>query len=157
MKKEIGNWVETINELLVGARVGYDPADIGDVQFGRVVADAIVKFRPITESVASVAQPLMPIASVAASKTPVGKVAAAAEAVLNVTGALQGVHDTNEQNSDLSALQVQSAETLPTTEASAKLSFDGQLEAVKKLKALLDEGILTEEEFEAKKHDIMGI
>lgn len=38
-----------------------------------------------------------------------------------------------------------------------EMSFDQQIEAVKKLKELLDEGILTEEEFNTKKKEIMGL
>ena len=37
------------------------------------------------------------------------------------------------------------------------MSLDEQIEAVKKLKELLDAGILTQEEFEAKKKQVMGI
>jgi membrane protease subunit (stomatin/prohibitin family) len=37
------------------------------------------------------------------------------------------------------------------------LSFDEQIEAVKKMKDLLDAGILTQEEFDIKKKEIMGI
>lgn len=39
----------------------------------------------------------------------------------------------------------------------ACLSFDEQIEAVKKLKTLLDEGVLTQEEFDMKKKEIMGL
>ena len=38
-----------------------------------------------------------------------------------------------------------------------EMSFDQQIEAVKKLKELLDEGILTEDEFNTKKKEIMGL
>ncbi|MDH6365145.1 membrane protease subunit (stomatin/prohibitin family) [Enterococcus sp. PF1-24] len=37
------------------------------------------------------------------------------------------------------------------------LSFDEQIEALKKLKDLLDSGILTQEEFDSKKKEIMGL
>lgn len=49
----------------------------------------------------------------------------------------------------------------PQTAASAvakeEMSLDEQIEAVKKLKELLDVGILSQEEFEAKKKEIMGL
>lgn len=38
-----------------------------------------------------------------------------------------------------------------------KMSFDEQIETLKKLKDLLDAGILTQEEFDAKKKEIMGL
>ena len=42
-------------------------------------------------------------------------------------------------------------------EQGTKMSFDEQIEALKKLKDLLDAGILTQEEFDAKKKEIMGL
>ena len=48
-------------------------------------------------------------------------------------------------------LDNKAAEKKPT------LSFDEQIEALKKLKSLLDAGILTQEEFDAKKKEIMGL
>ena len=36
-------------------------------------------------------------------------------------------------------------------------TFDEQIEAVKKLKGLLDAGILSQEEFDIKKKEIMGL
>lgn len=42
-------------------------------------------------------------------------------------------------------------------EAPAKMSVDEQIEAVKKLKELLDAGALTQDEFETKKKEIMGL
>ena len=41
--------------------------------------------------------------------------------------------------------------------ASPSLSFDEQVEAVRKMKDLLDAGLLTEEQFERKKKEIMGL
>ena len=43
------------------------------------------------------------------------------------------------------------------TKASQTLSIDEQIEALKKLKDLLDSGIITEEEFNIKKSQIMGL
>lgn len=37
------------------------------------------------------------------------------------------------------------------------LPLDEQIEAVKQLKELLDEGVLSQEEFDAKKKEIMGL
>ena len=44
-----------------------------------------------------------------------------------------------------------------TAARSSKLSIDEQIEALKKLKELVDAGILTDAEFETKKKEIMGI
>lgn len=43
------------------------------------------------------------------------------------------------------------------TPAVAALSFDEQVETLKKMKDLMDSGILTEQEFETKKREIMGL
>ena len=42
-------------------------------------------------------------------------------------------------------------------EKKKEMSFDEQIEALKKLKELLDAGILTQQEFDAKKKEIMGL
>ena len=44
-----------------------------------------------------------------------------------------------------------------TVASSTASETDAQIETVKKLKALLDAGILTEEEFEAKKKQVLGL
>ena len=45
----------------------------------------------------------------------------------------------------------------PTAETKSKMSLDEQIETLKKLKELVDIGILTHEEFDAKKKEIMGL
>ena len=47
-------------------------------------------------------------------------------------------------------------QTSTPTEPKAKMSLDEQIETLKKLKELLDAGILSEDEFNAKKKEIMG-
>ena len=39
----------------------------------------------------------------------------------------------------------------------ASMSVEEQVEAMKKLKELVDIGILSQEEFDAKKHEILGL
>ena len=51
-----------------------------------------------------------------------------------------------------------SAQTISNNNgAQRKLSLDEQIELVRKLKALVDEGILSQEEFEIKKKEVMGL
>ena len=45
----------------------------------------------------------------------------------------------------------------PTAETKSKMSLDEQIETLKKLKELVDIGIFTQEEFDAKKKEIMGL
>jgi hypothetical protein len=52
------------------------------------------------------------------------------------------------------ALNPKTAAAAPPT---AELSLDQQIEAVKKLKDLVDTGILSQDEFEAKKKQVMGL
>jgi len=41
--------------------------------------------------------------------------------------------------------------------AKSSMSFDDQIDTVRKLKGMLDEGLLTEEEFDLKKREVMGL
>ena len=45
----------------------------------------------------------------------------------------------------------------PTEAAKPALSVDEQVETIKKLKELQEAGILTQEEFDIKKHQVLGI
>lgn len=45
----------------------------------------------------------------------------------------------------------------PSSNPSSSMSFDKQIETLKKLKELVDMGVLTQEEFDAKKKEIMGL
>jgi membrane protease subunit (stomatin/prohibitin family) len=54
-------------------------------------------------------------------------------------------------------VQGMNPQTAAQPEPKAAMSFDEQIETLKKLKELLDAGILTEEEFNAKKKEIMGV
>jgi predicted Zn-dependent peptidase len=47
--------------------------------------------------------------------------------------------------------------TAEQTQTKKVLSVDEQIEILKKLKELLDTGILSQEEFDAKKKEIMGV
>lgn len=55
---------------------------------------------------------------------------------------------------DNSESQIQSVES---TRQKTELSYEQQIDAVKKMKELLDAGILTQEEFEAKKKEFLGL
>jgi len=44
-----------------------------------------------------------------------------------------------------------------TAEVKPAMTLDEQIEAVKKLKSLLDAGILTQDEFDTKKKETMGL
>lgn len=48
-------------------------------------------------------------------------------------------------------------ESLPETQSSKTMSYDEQIETINKMKALLDTGVLTQEEFDLKKKEILGL
>lgn len=45
----------------------------------------------------------------------------------------------------------------PSSTISSSMSIEEQIETLKKLKELVDMGVLTQEEFDAKKKEIMGL
>jgi len=70
------------------------------------------------------------------------------------TGLVQGM---NPQNAVPYAAQVVAQPIVPSKQKPATMSFDEQIEVLKKLKDLQDAGILSEEEFNIKKKEIMGL
>lgn len=70
-----------------------------------------------------------------------------------------GVRDNGMGNMGGMVFGINYAQGLDNKAAEKKpsLSFDEQIEALKKLKSLLDAGILTQEEFDTKKKEIMGL
>jgi len=70
----------------------------------------------------------------------------------------QGIQDNGFGNGVGMILGMNMAQSLGTkAEQKPKLSFDEQIAALKELKSLLDSGILTQEEFDVKKKEIMGL
>ena len=70
----------------------------------------------------------------------------------------EGIRDNGLGNSGGMVYGLNIAQNLgPTAETKSKMSLDEQIETLKKLKELVDIGILTQEEFDAKKKEIMGL
>lgn len=68
----------------------------------------------------------------------------------------EGIRDNGLGNSGGMVYGMNIAQNLgPTAETKSKMSLDEQIETLKKLKELVDIGILTQEEFDAKKKEIM--
>lgn len=73
-------------------------------------------------------------------------------------GMLFGMNLANALNPQNAAtVQGAGAPEVPNVTAAPKPSLDEQMETLKKLKDLLDMGILTQEEFDAKKQEILGL
>ena len=70
----------------------------------------------------------------------------------------EGIRDNGLGNSGGMVYGMNIAQNLgPTAETKSKMSLDEQIETLKKLKELVDIGILTQEEFDAKKKEIRGL
>ena len=160
----IKNWVQEINLLLTGESRGWNPQDIGLLDVARAletvkkgVTEAAIAAKstsdhvaesaiPIAKNAFEAAKPLIPVAAAAASAmpSPAGKLA----------GAVLGTIGSMKEHGDLASSAEQSS--CPTEEA-AKDSLDAKIDQVKKLKELLDCGVLTQEEFDAKKRELLAL
>lgn len=162
-KKSIGNLIESVNEILTGERVGFNPKDIGQWGIGsklkranvaETIGGAIGSVKPITANVADVVSPFVPAAAAIASARGAGVTGAAGmiiDVISHQTGMGQG-----EEESDNEQCAQNSASSDSST-GSANAGIDDQVEAILSLKKLLDAGILTQEEFDAKKKQLLGI
>lgn len=146
LKRKLKDWVESINELIVGHRTGFEAADIGDMDMGKLVSHALHTAQPIVQDVADLAAPIAPLVGAAvgngAASTPMGQLASTA------LGKLSKHEDADTHQEDIPDSHQMST---------PKSSLDEQMEGIKKLKDLLDAGILSQEEFNAKKRQILGI
>lgn len=113
--------------------------DAGNMLFGMGFAGAL---NPLTAAFSDQAK-----TSAAGAKST--SAAFAGGQVSNSTGSA-GAMDSNDSSADDGAKH---CEDRPATVT----SLDEQIEAVKKLKELLDAGILTQEEFDKKKHEVMSL
>ena len=171
-KKSIGDWVESTNELVTGTRQGFNPEDIGAVDVSKKLSDAFSALKPVTTNFAEAAQPLVGVASAAVSASPKwGRRASIASAVLNAVETYASSND-NPNSTAPSSFAIPQAipeatggslaqdpaqpQTAPSQSPDTN-SLDEQVEVLRKLKSLVDDGILTQEEFENKKRQILGL
>ena len=162
--------------LFASPKPGLTPEQVGKAvsDAGKAVADALERAKPaatkaveaakpMAAKAVEAAKPLMPMAAkLAMAPGKLGKVGMfagmAAEAL--------GMMDTAQQQAQA---QPGTPAGVPTNPAAAQphaqpaqqphaaVSIDQQIEAVRKLKDLLDAGALTQEEFDTKKRQIMGL
>ena len=157
-KQEVQLFVETVNELITGEKKGFDAAVIDTTKIKDGFRKAVDNAKPIASSVADAAQPFaeaaVPIASAAAG------VAAEAASVRHpyasaiATSVIDSLNTGGAQEAQ-PALQSE-AEALASSGQEAASPND-QVEQMMAMKKLLDEGILTQEEFDAKKKEILGL
>lgn len=65
LKRKLKDWVESINELIVGHRTGFEAADIGDMDMGKLVSHALHTAQPIVQDIADLAAPIAPLVGAA--------------------------------------------------------------------------------------------
>lgn len=168
-KKSIGDFVESVNEVLIGRRTGFSPQDIGQwgiadklkkTNVAEAIGGVIGSAKPITANVADVVAPLIPAATAIASAKQTGATGAA-----NVIAETIGRHlsSTNSgdkvQNcgSEIEEHGIESELEEGPSKIEENSSIDEQVDAILSLKKLLDAGILSQEEFDAKKRQLLGI
>lgn len=152
LRPRLRKWVEGVNEQVVGMKCGWNPEDLGLIDVKRAVTSAIDSAKPVAQGIADVAKPLIPIAAAVASVTPgrTGKLAAAALGAMDAIG--------GKESRGLVDVATHSTETADEFSVrTSEVSIDDQVGELKKLKELVDCGILTEEEFSAKKREILGL
>lgn len=161
---DVKTWIQEINRLLTGEPVGWNPHDVGFIDVARAfetVTKGVTKAAaaaksttdqvaesaiPIAKNAFEAAKPLIPVAAAAASAmpSPAGKFAGAVLGTIGSIGAQESTPDPAEKLS------------CPAIESSSD-SLDAKIGQIKKLKELLDCGVLTQEEFDSKKKELLGL
>jgi len=155
--------------FFVPPKPGITPEQVGKAvgDAGKAVADAIERAKPMAAKAVEAAKPLVPMAAkLAMVPGRLGKVGMFAGMAAEALGMM---NDTPQQQAQAqpgaaagnpanpAASGASHAQPAQQPRGAAAASLDEQIEAVKKLKELLDAGILTQEEFDAKKRQIMGL
>lgn len=202
--RDLKDWVEEINELLIGVRCGFKPEDIGMKKpIGEQIASFIGAAKPVADGVggqvseafnvvksevagatgqiSNIAETARPVAASAAKAAkPFAPLVAAAmlpnnhasDLIVdmignNVAGGrdLQeggrpqsgsvSIDDSADVERNAGEADLMGSSDAPANDGNA--SIDQQIETLKKLKSLLDAGILTQEEFDAKKKEVMNL
>lgn len=153
LRFRLKKWVESVNEQVTGKKCGWNPEDLGLIDVKKAVTSAIDSAKPVAQGIADVAKPLIPVAAAVASVTPgrTGKLAAAALGAIDTIGKKSAQHSGDIAEECPSKIEVSSVLRSPEP------SIDDQMNKLKKLKELVDCGILTEEEFAAKKREVLGL
>lgn len=158
-KKDVELLVESINEVLTGQRIGFRPEDIGSLGIGRklkgakvpeAIGGVIGAAKPITEGLADAVAPLVPVASTIASS----RVGARTGKLSTLMGVVDAVSRGGLGDSPETPLKADARKEEPVEQDA---TIQEQISALKNLKELLDEGILTQEEFDNKKKQILGM
>lgn len=143
--------ISSANELLFGPE-SKSPSLLSGAKrktakVGETVSDAISSAKPAIQGAAEAAKPFVPLAAEVVSAAFPG-VRAVSDVLANAVGQEAKTSRINAQNSDDGPAGVP---------ANCISSTSDDLSTLVKLKELLDSGILTQEEFDAKKKQLLGL
>lgn len=145
-KKDALLWLNTVNRTITGVEDYWTKEDVGAKDIVKSLRSAINSAAPIVSDFANAAKPIASVAeTVASRKAPVAT---------GILGAVAGAFLSNNEESES---QIDDASVAQNQNVALSSSLDEQIEAVQKVKELFDAGILSEEEFESKKKQIMGL
>lgn len=153
-KKKMLSFANEANKAATGVSDYWTIEDIGGKSISKTLRGAIGTAAPVISDLADAAKPFAPIAgAVIGSKA---KVATGASGILGaVVSAAINKNDEATSAAPQEVALIAEHEEVQTLDSS--MTLDEQIEAVQKLKDLCDAGILTDEEFLAKKKQIMGL
>lgn len=155
--------VESVNKLLIGEAKGFNPEAVGvSKSIREQIHNVLGTAKPIAQDVAEIASPFADIVStVTTPKT--ARVQGVANIVTEAISAFQEFkgktsQDVIPETENSQIFQGQASGMAEATSAGEnQRTLDEQIDAVKKLKELLDVGILSQEEFDVKKRQIMNL
>ena len=150
-KMPVEKLISSANELLFGPE-SKSPSRLSGAKrktakVGEAVSGAICSAKPAIQGAAEAAKPFVPLAAEVVSAAFPG-VRAVSDVLANVVG----------QEAKTSRINAQNNDDEPTgVPANCTSSTSDDLSTLVKLKELLDGGILTQEEFDAKKKQLLGL
>lgn len=150
-KLKLDALIADANKIVLGEDAGKsskEKAKPKTLDVGKTVSHAVNAAKPVAQDAADVLKPFVPVAAAVVSTA-----FPAAGAVSDALGKALSNRGASTDRGGAS-----SVESLPSSSgAESKDALNDQVEALTKLKSLLDEGILTQEEFDVKKRQILGL
>jgi len=138
-KKEVEQWIHNINQMATG-----------QTEFDASASTVIPGTEIVTETLETVKGTVDAFKGALGIKSKSELATETAKDIAGTVGAFFGAKG-NEAPTESPVPYTEQ------TQQKAPMSFDEQIATVKKLKDLLDAGILSQEEFDAKKRDVMGL
>lgn len=171
-KQKLQQLVERINEIRMGTLDTYDPEKVGfRLSVNKKIASAVRSAKPIAADLADISKPFVQVAAATStirtttSGRIVNKALDVVDTISDKVNKNSGMAQTTEAGladqgssperafgQDMTPENTEFSESQEST-----MTFDEQIDALKKLKELVDAGVLTQDEFNTKKKNIMGL